>query len=69
MEGRLFRRVARLAANRGLSLAAFLMAELEQMVGEHQTYDSARERALERLRNGMDMGWIPPLSRDELYDR
>lgn len=29
----------------------------------------ARRRALKRLRNGLDLQWVPAASRDELYRR
>jgi hypothetical protein len=38
-------------------------------LNERKTYRHARKRALARLRDGMDLGWTPPGSRDELHDR
>lgn len=32
-------------------------------------YEAAKTRALARLKRGYDLGWTPPSSRDELYDR
>jgi hypothetical protein len=46
-----------------------LAARLEQIVRERKSYDRSRRRALARLRAGMNLGWTPPRSRDELYRR
>jgi len=42
---------------------------LEQIVRERKTYERARKRALARLREGLDLRWTPPRSRDELHER
>ena len=34
-----------------------------------KAYRRARKRALARLREGMDLRWTPPRSRDELHQR
>jgi len=36
---------------------------------ERRGYRQARERAKARLRTGYDLGWTPPKSRDEIYER
>jgi predicted XRE-type DNA-binding protein len=33
------------------------------------SFSSARRRAVARLRNGLDLQWTPPVSRDALHDR
>ncbi len=58
-----------LAAEQGLSVSALLAAKLDEIVGRRKGYDRARKRALARLRNGLEMGWARPLSRDELHAR
>jgi hypothetical protein len=65
----LLREVKIMAAEEDTSISALLAARLEQMVRERKTYDRARRRALARLREGMDLRWTPPRSRDELYER
>ena len=65
----LLREAKILAAEEGTSLSALLAARLEQVVRERKTYDRARKRALTRLREGMDLRWTPPRSRDELHER
>jgi hypothetical protein len=65
----LLREVRILAAEEGTSISALLAARLEQIVRERKTYDRARKRALARLREGLDLQWTPPRSRDELHER
>ena len=65
----LLREVRVLAAEEGTSISAMLAARLEQLVRERKTYERARKRALARLRNGLDLQWTPPSSRDELHER
>jgi len=36
---------------------------------KRKTYRRARKRALARLREGMDLGWMAPRSRDEVHQR
>ena len=42
---------------------------LEAIVRERKAFDKARRRALARLREGLDLQWTPPKSRDELHER
>ena len=57
------------AARRGTSLSRLVAEHLETLVRGDQTYAAARRRALDRLRNGYDMGGDRPLSRGEVHDR
>lgn len=58
-----------LAAEDGTSISAMMSARMEQMVQERRSYERARKRALARLREGTDLQWRPPRSRDELHER
>lgn len=58
-----------MAAQEGTSISALLAARLEKIVQERKAYDRARRRALTRLKEGFDLGWTPPRSRDELHER
>lgn len=69
LDSGLLREAKILAAEEGTSISALLAARLEQIVSERKTYDRARKRALARLREGMDLHWTPPRSRDELHQR
>jgi hypothetical protein len=69
IDAALLREIRIVAAEEGTSISAMLAARLEQMVRERKSYDRSRRRALARLRQGMNLGWTPPRSRDELYQR
>jgi hypothetical protein len=58
-----------LAAQEGSSISGLLAAKLEELVQERKGYDRARKCALARLRMGLDLGWNPLRSRDELHER
>jgi hypothetical protein len=38
-------------------------------VRERRGFAQARERALARLREGIDLGWTPALSRHDVHER
>jgi len=69
LDATLLREVRILAAEQDTSISALLAARLEEIVRQRKTYDRARKRALARLREGLDMQWTPPRSRDELHER
>jgi hypothetical protein len=69
LDASLLREIRVLAAEEGTSISALLAARLEQIVRERKTYERARKRALARLREGLDLKWTPPRSRDELHER
>jgi hypothetical protein len=69
LDASLLREMRILAAEEGTSISAMLSARLEQIVSERKGYERSRRRALARLRDGMHLGWSPPRSRDELYER
>ncbi len=69
LDSDLLREARVLAAEEGRSVSALLSEQLEAMVRERKAFDKARRRALARLREGMDLQWTPPRSRDELHER
>ena len=69
VDSTLLREAKVLAAQRGTSVSRLLAEQLEELVRRDKAYDAARRRAVERLRKGYDLGWTPPASRDELYER
>jgi hypothetical protein len=69
LDAALLREIRVLAAEEGTSISALRAARLEQIVRERKTYERARKRALARLREGLDLQWTPPRSRDELHER
>jgi len=69
LDASLLREIRMLAAEEGTSISALLAERLEQIVRERKAYERARKRALARLREGLDLQWTPPHSRDELHER
>jgi predicted transcriptional regulator len=69
LDADLLREVRILAAEEDTSISAMLAARLEQIVRERKSYNSARKRALARMREGMDLRWTPFRSRDEIHER
>jgi len=69
LDNALLREAKILAAENGTSISALVTSRLEQIVRERKTFSRARRRALSRLREGMDLHWSPPRSRDELHER
>jgi len=58
-----------LAAQRGLSVSAFLRRELAELVDRERGYNKARDAALRRMRRAHSLGGGRLPSRDELHDR
>jgi hypothetical protein len=69
LDSSLLRQAKILAVEQGTSLSAMVAAKLEQAVREKKGYEEARRRAINRMRNARNLGWTPPKSRDELYER
>lgn len=69
LDADLLREVRVLAAEEGRSISALLSDRLEAIVRESKAFDRARRRAVARLRDGFDLQWSPPRSRDELHER
>ncbi len=69
MDAALLRELQMLASEQGTSVSALVADRLEQIVRERKAYDRARERALARLRDGLDLRWTRPGSRDVLHER
>jgi hypothetical protein len=69
LDAELLKEIRVLAAEQGTSISALLAERLEQIVRERKMYDRARRRALARLRQGLDLRWKKPSSREELHER
>ena len=69
LDTELLRQVRILAAEEGKSISGLLAAKLEEIVLQRKKYDHARRRAMARLSQGFNLGWIHPRSRDELHER
>ena len=69
LDADLLREARIVAAEEGRSISALLTDRLEAIVRERKAFEKARRRALARLREGLDLQWTPPGSRDELHER
>jgi len=69
LDADLLREARVVAAEEGRSMSALLTDQLEGIVRERKAFDKARRRAVARLRQGLDLQWTPPASRDELHER
>jgi hypothetical protein len=69
IDSELLREARILAAEDRTSISAMLGAQLKAIVRERKSYDRAQRRALARLREGMNLRWTSPRSRDELHER
>jgi hypothetical protein len=69
LDADLLREVRILAAQEGTSVSSMLARRLEEIVRERKTYERSKRRALARMREGFDLNWKPPRSRDELHER
>jgi len=69
IDSELLREARIMAATRGSSISALLTESLEREVTRSKEYERARISAQARLHSGMKLGWTPPASRDELYER
>jgi hypothetical protein len=69
LDKELLREARILAAEEGTSISAILAAKLEEAVRKRKDYDKAKKQALAFLREGLELNWERPLSRDELHER
>ena len=69
LDSDLLREVRILAAEEGRSISSLLASRLEEIVRGREAYARAKKRALARLREGFDLQWTPPRSKDELHER
>ena len=69
LDADLLREARVMAAEDGSSVSALLTDRLESLVRERKAFERSRRRALTRLREGINLRWTPPRSRDELHER
>jgi len=69
LERDLLRKVRVLAAQRDTSMNALMVEQLEKAVREHDDYEEAKRRALARMKRASHLGYTPPASREEFYER
>ena len=69
IDAELAREAKVLAARMGTSLSRLMAEQLKELTRRDREYEAAKRRALARLESGFDLGWTPPASREELYER
>ena len=69
LDAKLLRAARAVAAEEGHSLSALLSEQLAAVVRNRRGFAQARERAVARLREGIDLGWTPTRSRQDLHER
>lgn len=69
LDAELLRSIKVLAAQRGTSVSALLAEKLEEIVRKGDEYDRAMKRSIAIMREGWNLGWKKPKSRDELHER
>jgi hypothetical protein len=69
LDADLLREARVLAAEEGRSVSALVADQLETLVRGRKAFARAQRRGLARLRDGFDLRWTPPRSRDELHER
>jgi hypothetical protein len=57
------------AARRGSSISALVAEKLEEIASRGDEYEQAKKRALALMKEGWNLGWKKPKSRDELHER
>jgi len=69
LDAELLQAAKAIAAAEGRPLSALLTDQLAAIVRERSGFPQARDRALARLREGIDLGWTPARSRYDLHER
>ena len=69
LDADLLKAVKVLAAQRGTSISALLTSKLEEEVKQYDEYEKAMKRSIARMKEGWNLGWQKPKSRDELHER
>ena len=65
----LLRKAKILAAEKDTSVSRLVAEQLERAVRDSEGYDQAKRRALARMKRASHLGYTPPASRDEFYER
>jgi hypothetical protein len=69
LDSEILRQARIIAAEEGSSISGLLASKLQELVRQRKSYARSKSRALARLRNCTDHGWVRPASRDELHER
>ena len=69
LDAELLQAAKAIAVEEGRPLSALLTDQLAAIVRERKGFAQARERALARLREGIDLSWTPARSRYDVHER
>jgi len=69
LDAELLKAVKVVAAQRGTSISALLTSKLEEEVKQNDEYEKAMKRSIARMKEGWNLGWQKPKSRDDLHER
>jgi Family of unknown function (DUF6364) len=69
LDADLLKAVKVLAAQRGTSISALLTSKLEEEMKRNDEYEKAMNRSMVIMREGWNLGWQRPKSRDQLHER
>lgn len=69
LDARIVAEVREMATERRMSLNQFVEEQLLGVVRSRRFFRTAKRRALERLRVGLDLRWTPSRSRDDVHRR
>jgi len=69
LDRELLRALHCLAAMENLTLSHLIAKELRAVVQNRRSFEWARTRALRRLREGLELHWVPASARDDLHSR
>ena len=65
----LLRKARVLAAQKDTSVSSLVSEQLARAIRDHDGYEQARKRAFARMERASPLGYKPPASRDEFYER
>jgi len=65
----LLREIRILAAEKDTSISALIAEQFSEILRDRKGQEAAKQRVLARMRKGYNLGFTPPRSRDELYER
>jgi len=69
LDAELLRAAKAVAAAEGRPLNALPTDQLAAFLSDRRRFAQARDRALARLRQGIDLGWTPGRSRHDVHER
>lgn len=69
LDKELIQQIKILAARKSTSISALLSEELKRLLEKNDAYEQAKQKALESLKKGYDLGGGNYLTREEMYDR